>query len=75
MKIKKVRDHDHITGKYGGSARSDCNINFKLTKKVLVLFHILRGYESHLIMQEIGKFDVKNRCHTKRIRKIHGFYN
>ena len=56
---KKVRDHDHITGKYGGSTRSDCNIKFKLTKKVLVLFHILRGYESHLIMQEIGKFDVK----------------
>ena len=25
----KVRDHCHITGKYRGSALSDCNINFK----------------------------------------------
>ena len=31
----------------------------KLTKKVPVVFHNLRGYESHLIMQEIGTFDVK----------------
>ena len=32
---KKVRDHDHIKGKYKGSAHSDCNINLKLTKKFL----------------------------------------
>ena len=25
------------------------NINFKLTKKVSVIFHNLRGYQSHLI--------------------------
>ena len=55
----KVRDHCHITEKYGGSAHRSCNINPKLTKKVLVMFHDLRGYDSHLIMQKIGKFDVK----------------
>ena len=47
-----VRDHCHITGKYRGSAHQDCNINFKLTD----IFHNLRGYDSHFIMQEIGKF-------------------
>ena len=55
----KVRDHDHVTGKYRGSADWSCNINFRLTKKVPVIFHNLRGYDSHLVIKEIGKFDVK----------------
>ena len=55
----KVRDHCRITGKYRVSAHWSCNINLKLTKKVPVIFHKLRGCNSHLIMQEISKFDVK----------------
>ena len=35
----KVRDHCHVTGKYSGSAHWSCNIDLKLTKKVLVIFH------------------------------------
>ena len=54
----KVRDHCHITRKYKGSAHWSCNINLGLTKKVPVTFHNLRGYDSQLIMREIGKFDV-----------------
>ena len=46
----KVRDHDHITGKYRGSAHWNCNINLKLNKKVPAIFHNLRGYDRHLIM-------------------------
>ena len=30
-----------------------------MSKKIPVVFHNLRGYESHLIMQEIGTFDMK----------------
>ena len=55
----KVRDHCHITGKYRGSAHWSCIINFKLTKDVPVIFPNLKGYDSHLIMQEMGKFNVK----------------
>ena len=44
----KVRDHCHITGKYRGAAHWSCNINLKLTKKILVIFHNLKqGYDSH----------------------------
>ena len=55
----KVRAHDHATGKYRSSAHWSCYINLKLPKSVPVTFHNLKGYESHLIMQEIGRFDVK----------------
>ena len=54
----KVRDHCHVTEKYRESAHWSCNINLKLTKTVPRIFHNSKGYDSHLIMQEIGKFDV-----------------
>ena len=56
---EKVRDYCHMTGKYRGAAHWSCNINLKLTKKIPVIFPNLRGYDSHLIIKEIGQFDVK----------------
>ena len=56
---KKVRDHCHITGKYIAVAYWSCNVNVKLTKKVSPIFHNLKGYGSHLIMNETGKLNVK----------------
>ena len=56
---EKVRDHCHLTGKFRGTAHWSCNINFPLTKKIPVLFHNLRGYDSHLIFCGLNKFDVK----------------
>ena len=55
---EKVRDHCHVTGKFRGAAHWDCNINFQLTKKVLVIFHNFRSYDSHLIFNERDKPDV-----------------
>ena len=53
----RVRDHCHITGKYRGSAHQDCNLKLRIESdkiKIPVIFHNLRGYDSHFIMQEIG---------------------
>ena len=55
----KVRDHCHITGKYRGAAHWSCNINLKDSKKVHVIFHNLKGYDSHLIFKELSKFNCK----------------
>ena len=46
---EKVRDHCHITGKFRGAAHWNCNVNLQLTKKVPLIFHNLRSYDSHLI--------------------------
>ena len=55
----KVKHHCHITGKYRGSGQRDCNINLKLNHKIPILFHNLKSYDSHLIMKELGKFNLK----------------
>ena len=59
VRNNKIRDHCHITGKYGGAAHWSCNVNLKFSKKIHVIFHNLRGYGSHLIIKEISKFNVK----------------
>ena len=56
---EKVIDHCHVTGKYRGAAHFSCNTNYKLSKKVPVIFHKLRDYDSHLIVKKLGKFDEK----------------
>ena len=54
-----VRDDCHITGKYVSSARRDCNINVKLNHRIPVVFHNLKNYDSHVIIQELDKFNLK----------------
>ena len=56
---KKVKDHDKITVTDRGSAHQGCNTNLRLTKKVPVIFHNLRSYDGHLIMQEISNYDLE----------------
>ena len=53
---KKVRDHCHITGKYRGTAHSQCNLKLKISKKLPIIFHNLEGYDGHLIFRELNDF-------------------
>ena len=65
----RVRDHCHITGKYRGSAHQECNLKLRLSPediKIPVIFHNLRGYDSHFIMQEIGKIAKKHTYKNKK---------
>ena len=45
----KVRDQCHVNGKFKGAAHWSCTINLQLTTKIPVIFHNLRGYNSHFI--------------------------
>ena len=69
----KVRDNCHIIGKYRGSTQRDCNINAKLNKKIPVVFHNLKKYDSDLIMQELGKFSLKINIVPNELEKYMSF--
>ena len=72
--VKKDRDHCQITSKFRGVAHWSCNINLQLTKNVLVIFHNLRDYNSHLIFRELNKFDVKIDVIPNGLEKYMAFF-
>ena len=45
----KVRDHEHVTGKYRGAAHKWCNIRLRRTCKIPIFFHNFQRYDSHFI--------------------------
>ncbi len=55
--LKKVYDHCHLTGKYRGAAHQSCNLRYKMPKKIPLIFHNLKNYDSHFI---IGSISNKN---------------
>ena len=71
-----VRDHCHITGKYRGAAHNACNLKLRLNPKttaIPVVFHNLRGYDSHLLMQAISRVEGKVSCITNNTEKYISF--
>ena len=68
----RVRDHCHITGKFRGSAHQECNLKLRIKPenlKIPVIFHNLRGYDSHFIMQQIGEIANKHGYTNKKGEK------
>ena len=50
----KVKDHDHLTGKFRGPAHNTCNLKFKEPNFIPVVFHNLSGYDAHLFVKQLG---------------------
>ena len=53
---KKVRDHDHLTGRFIGAAHSSCNLKRRKILKIPIFFHNFRGYDGHIIASQMGHF-------------------
>ena len=71
----KVRDHMHLPPyTYRGAAHNHCNFQFQFSQGkraqnskfyIPVIFHNLRGYDSHLLMESAGKM-----CKGKKLSVI-----
>ena len=54
-KHRKVRDHDHYTGKFRGAAHSICNLRYSTQRDIPVFFHNVTNYDFNLINSELTK--------------------
>jgi len=67
-----VRDHCHLT-RYRGPANSNCNLNYKDSHCIPVIFHNLSGYDAHFIIKEVATA-YEGRITSDNERKIHLVY-
>ena len=51
----KVRDHCHFTGIYRGAAHSKCNLQYKASKCIPVVFHNGSSYDNHFVIMQLVK--------------------
>ena len=71
-----VKDHDHMTGKYRGAAHNKCNFKLKLNPKTMpipVIFHNLKGYDGHLLMQAMARVQGEIKCIATNTEKYISF--
>ena len=47
MVFNRVRDHCHYTGKYRRAANKNCSRNYKVLKKIPIVFHNGSAYDYH----------------------------
>ena len=67
-----VKDHCHITGKYRGAAHSNCNLKLRInpkTDQIPVVFHNLRGYDAHHLMQAMSNLEKEVKCVANNMEK------
>ena len=57
---RKVKDYCHYTGLYSGAAHKNCNLKYKISDHIPIVFHNLSGYDCHLFIKELGRRFNKN---------------
>ena len=67
-----VKDHCHITGKFRGTAHNSCNLKLRIkpkTHQIPVVFHNLRGYDAHHLMQAMSQLQKEVKCVANNMEK------
>ena len=67
-----VKDHCHITVRYRGAAHTECNLKLRIKPKIdqiPVVFHNLRGYDTHHLMQEMSQVVKEVKCIANNMEK------
>ena len=54
-KYHKVKDHCHYTGKRRGAAHDICNLRYRTSKEIAVVFHNSSTYDYHFIIKEVAE--------------------
>ena len=75
-KSPRVRDHCYILSLYRGSAHKICNMKLAIKPWIAcipVVLHNLKGYDSHLIMQQIDKITGRLSCIQNNTEKYISF--
>ena len=54
-KTYKVRDHCHYTAKYRRASHKICNLRYKVSKEIPIVFHNGSSYDYHFIIKELVK--------------------
>ena len=52
----RVCDHCHLNCRYCGPAQSNCNLNYKNSLYIPIVFHNLSGYDAHFLIKEIATY-------------------
>ncbi|XP_046399469.1 uncharacterized protein LOC124165964 [Ischnura elegans] len=50
----RVKDHDHLTGRYRGPAHKLCNLKYKMPDFLPIFIHNLSAYDGHFIVRELA---------------------
>ena len=51
----KVRDHCHYTEKFRGAGHNICNLRYKTSKEIPVVFYNGSTYDYHFIIKQLAK--------------------
>ena len=51
----KIKDHCRYMGKYRGAAHNICNLRYKVSKEIPIVFHNGSIYDYHCIIKELVK--------------------